>query len=884
MKPIIGFSLKTSIATRILFVVLGLYLLIASTVALGQILVNFKYQKANILQDLNDIEVAFEEGLAFSLWNMDKKALEASVKGMMKIPTIVGVTITNVEKETIVVSGVITDQSRSGRVGFHVSLLGLTDEEKTINKNELYKFELFEHHFPIIYNNKGRSSLQGQVIFFSSNSVIYRRMKVEFVMVAVSVGVTLIVFFFALLWTVNRYLRRPLGILTKATANISLDSLGEFSVDTRAFEHNEIKQLEETMTTMVSELHEAVSKQRKSEELYRSLFDDNPSMYFKISEDGIVLSVNQFGAEQLGYTIDELVGESVLNVFHPDDRVTVQKRLAKCLEHPRQVAYWEFRKIRKNGSVMWVKENVRVVEEKNGEKVVLVVCDDITERKETALALSKSEKKYRTLFQKTSDAIFIIDRKTGKFLDANEAALKLTGRNWPELSKLTTLEISPQGAANRLKKIEGIKTTQKLGQAVYIRSNGEKRTAMLIAIPLSNDTIIGIARDITEELILNERLRQSQKMEAIGTLAGGIAHDFNNILSGIFGYSQLVKMNIDDPEKTNKNIDQVIKGAQKATDLVKQILTFSRKSEHKMLPLKIFTEVKEAIKLLRSSIPTTIEIKENIASRATILADLTQIHQVVMNLCTNAYHAMREKGGVLSISLENTQISNTNSISDFDILPGTYLKLEVSDTGPGISPEALEKIYEPYFTTKQHGQGTGLGLAVVLGIVEEHNGYIKVHSEIGKGSTFHVYFPVLEDNIDSNLMGKEKNTKQGGTEKIMVVDDEIDILSSTKELLENHGYTIMVFSDGEQAFKEFKKNPQQIDLIITDMSMPKMTGEELSCKILKIRNDLPILLCTGYSENLTEEKALEIGIKKFIQKPVESDSLLALIREVLDKN
>ena len=402
-------------------------------------------------------------------------------------------------------------------------------------------------------------------------------------------------------------------------------------------------------------------------------------------------------------------------------------------------------------------------------------------------------------------------------------------------------------------------------------------------------SILGVTRDITklkkaeyEKEKLKTQLQQTQKMEAIGTLSGGIAHDFNNILSGIFGYSQLAKMHIDDQEKTTKNIDQVIKGAQKATDLVKQILTFSRKSEHKMQPLKIFIEVKEAVKLLRSSIPSTIEIKEKINSKATVLADLTQIHQVVMNLCTNAYHAMRKKGGVLSVSLEEIQVSNTDNFPDLNILPGAYLRLDISDTGSGISPETMDRIFEPYFTTKEIDEGTGLGLAVVIGIVEEHNGYIKVYSELGKGSTFHVYFPILENQIDSNSLQEEQNSIQGGTERIMVVDDEIAILTSTQELLEDYGYTVIAFSDSEQGIKEFKKKPHQYDLIITDMTMPKMTGEEFSAEILKTRTDMPIMLCTGYSENFTEDKALELGIRKYIQKPVESKNLLVLIREVLD--
>jgi len=308
-----------------------------------------------------------------------------------------------------------------------------------------------------------------------------------------------------------------------------------------------------------------------------------------------------------------------------------------------------------------------------------------------------------------------------------------------------------------------------------------------------------------------------------------------------------------------------------------------RKSKHEMHPLKIFIEVKEAVKLLRASIPSYIEIQENIVSKATVLADLTQIHQVVMNLCTNAYHAMIEKGGVLSVNLDEIKILDTNSVPDFDILPGNYLKLEISDTGSGMSPETVDKIFEPYFTTKELGEGTGLGLAVVLGIIKEHNGFIKVYSKPGKGSSFHIYFPILEDQINSNTLKEKKNIIQGGTEKIMIVDDETSIIKTMQRLLEKYGYTVITFSNGEDAFKEFKKDPQQFDLIITDMAMPKMTGKELSSKVLKARNDLPIILCTGYSEKFTQDDAFELGIREYVPKPVISEDLLALIRKVIDE-
>jgi len=881
MKPGKKFFKKSSIATRILLVVLTLCLLISFAVALGQIWMNFRYQKANILQDLGDIEIAFEEGLAVGLWDLDEKALKASVKGMLKIPTIVGIIIINAEKTPIVVGGIVTKQKRSGNVGLHVSLSGLSDDEKTIHGDEPYKFELFEHHFPIIYNDKDRNILLGHVTIFSNSSVIYRRMKVELVMVAVSVGLTLLVFFLSLLWTVNRYLRRPLGILTKATASISLDNLGEFSVDTGASGHDEIKQLAQTMTSMVGDLHDSVLKQKKSEELYRSLFEDNPSMYFKINEDGIVLSVNQFGAEQLGYTVDKLVGKSVLEVFYPDDRDAVQQCLANCLENPGQVAYWEFRKIRNDGSLMWVKENARVVVETDGTRVALIVCDDITDRKGAELALRKSEKKYRTLFEKTSDAIFIVDAKTGRYIDANESALKLTRRNRSELYQLTTLDVSPGGADKRLQKLDKTKTIQDLGQTVYVRPDGEQRITKLNAINFGEDTFIVIARDITEELKLNERLMQSQKMEAIGTLAGGIAHDFNNILSAIIGYSELSLSKLEPGTWIHENLSKVLKAGERASTLVKQILTFSRQSEREVLPVQIELVVKEVIKFIRATLPTTIEIRQNMKDNPTVMADLTQVHQIIMNLCTNAGHSMEDKGGTLEIGLESLELDSKFMESHPGLQPGKHVKLTVGDTGTGIPPEKLDLIFDPYFTTKEKGKGTGLGLATVHGIVKSHGGAITVESQVGKGTTFEVYLPLA---VDSSETKKDSETQLiSGKDQILLVDDEPDIIEVGKEILEKLGYTVTATDKADKALEIFANQPDRFDLVISDMTMPKMTGDKLAGELMKIRSDIPILLCTGFSEQMSEERAASLGIKGYLMKPVTLKSLSHGVRKVLDK-
>ncbi|MGD9686630.1 MAG: response regulator [Desulfobacter sp.] len=377
------------------------------------------------------------------------------------------------------------------------------------------------------------------------------------------------------------------------------------------------------------------------------------------------------------------------------------------------------------------------------------------------------------------------------------------------------------------------------------------------------------------------QLQQAQKMEAIGTLAGGIAHDFNNILSGIIGYAELAKMALGTNEKARKYIDQVMGGAWRAGKIISQILTFSRQTESEMRPLKLYLIVKEAVKFLRSSIPSTIHIIEKIDTKDIVVADATQIHQVIINLCTNAYHAMKGAGGTLSISLRNAELSGEDLEEGSPL--GEYITLQIKDTGCGIDEKIIDRIFEPYFTTKEVSHGTGLGLAVVSSIVKKHKGMIKVHSRIGKGTVVDVFFPVVNSPL-GQFTKPEYNIKAlEGTERILLVDDEQDLLDSTQQILSSMGYTVSGFTDSISAYKAFAKEPNAFDLVITDMSMPNMDGRLLSEKILSLKKDMPIILCTGFHDSFTEKDAAKMGIRRYLHKPVPIQTLTLAIREELSK-
>ena len=388
----------------------------------------------------------------------------------------------------------------------------------------------------------------------------------------------------------------------------------------------------------------------------------------------------------------------------------------------------------------------------------------------------------------------------------------------------------------------------------------------------------------TKALAASERqLQQVLKLQAIGTLAGGIAHDFNNILFPIVGFTELTMDDVPEDSQARQNLEEVLKAANRAKGLVQQILTFSRQNGQERQPLQVQSIVKEALKLLRASIPKSIEIVYEIDEECSpIMGDPTQVHQVIMNLCTNAYQAMQETGGRLEVHLEEVEISYEETMQKLGMKPGTHLKLTVTDTGIGMDGTVLDRIFEPYYTTKEPGKGTGLGLSVIHGIIKNHGGDISVKSKPHEGTTFQVYIPAVDD-VEMETKREPARIDTKGQERIMLVDDEEQIVCMEEQMLQRMGYNVTVQIDSVEALEVFSQHPENFDLVITDMTMPRMSGDELAHKMMEIRPDIPIILCTGYNETMDEEKALAMGIDRFVMKPVIKDELAANIRNVLDE-
>ncbi|MEJ2660692.1 MAG: ATP-binding protein [Desulfobacteraceae bacterium] len=400
--------------------------------------------------------------------------------------------------------------------------------------------------------------------------------------------------------------------------------------------------------------------------------------------------------------------------------------------------------------------------------------------------------------------------------------------------------------------------------------------------------LVGAMLDITdrkraeEENALRERqMRQAQKMEAIGTLAGGIAHDFNNILSAIVGYTEIALHDLPKGVPVAGYLKKVLKAGDRARGLVNQILAFSRATEQETRPVVVKHIVKEALKLLQATLPSTIRIRSNIRSDAAIKADPTQIHQVVMNLCTNAAHAMQDNGGQLLLSLTDALLDEPSQGPHAELAPGPYLVLEVRDTGTGIDPEIQDRIFDPFFTTKKPGEGTGMGLSVVHGIIKDCGGSIQVRSVPGQGTTFQAWLPAME--LEEKDPPPPETTLPLGHESILFVDDEPDLVDVGLQMLKMLGYRVTAINDSREALDRFKHSPHRFDMVITDMTMPGMTGDLLSQHLLAVRPDIPIIICTGYSEKVDAESIRSMGLAGLVYKPLIMKDLAKLIRRILDQ-
>ena len=625
----------------------------------------------------------------------------------------------------------------------------------------------------------------------------------------------------------------------------------------------------------------------------RILFEQSRDGIVVLDQNGKVYEANQRYAEMLGYSAEEI---SELHVWDWDDNWTQEDLLERMRLADAEGAVFETRHRRKDGTIYDVEISHNGVE-LAGQKLVFCVCRDISRRKAAEQALREREHYFRSLLVNLHEDILVIDR-SHKILDANKDFLCVVGQKREELLGRYCFNVlhgysepcSTRGVECQLETVLGSGDPRGClrehvgpdGRTVWVD--------MLYSLLKKEDGVpdctILTLRDVTHEVEIEKQFRHAQKIEAIGTLAGGIAHDFNNILGIILGYAELELLESAGRDESRDRVEEIRKAALRAKDLVQRILAFSRKHEQERGPLQLGILLKEVLKLLRAALPSTIEIRQRIDLATDggdlISADATQIHQVLMNLCTNAGHAMREKGGILDVSMSNVHFGPYDSALPPELLPGSYVRICVSDTGCGMDDKVMERIFEPYFTTKGVGEGTGLGLSVVHGIVRSHEGAVTVVSQPVAGSTFCVFFPVGAKEVEIQPAIGPVGIPMG-KESILFVDDEQELARLGKQALELFGYTVFSTANSVDALETFRAAPDKFDLVVTDQTMPQMTGMELAGELRQIRPNIPVILCTGYSELVTEQNMRAAGIQEVMMKPLVIREVGRIIRRVLDR-
>jgi PAS domain S-box-containing protein len=664
----------------------------------------------------------------------------------------------------------------------------------------------------------------------------------------------------------------------------------------------------------ISAVKQAEQALRASEEKLQSFFHDAPIMYFTLNSEGIVLSVNRSGAEQLGYTMSELVGRSMLDVFLVEDQEHVKGQMAACLANPGEVREWQLRKIRKDGAIIQVHERARVVPGNDGQPMMLVVCQDITERvqHEKALqevyqqleqrvmertsellganeALRQTTTHLQTLIEESPFAIIELD-EAGKVVSWNTAARRIFG--WTE-QEVVGREL-PYVPRNEKEEGQSLQLWESIMQGVPFRNvelrrqrkDGSPVEVSFWGVPRRNATgrvtgALGFCIDITQQKRLEEQFRQAQKMEAIGRLGGGVAHDFNNLLTVINGCGALLLDQVRREDPMHALLDEISKAGERAADLTRQLLAFSRQQVLKLQRVNLNESLKAIVSMLKRLMGEDIEVVVDLDPDLwPIQVDKGQIDQVVMNLAVNARDAMPD-GGKFTIATANFVLHPRMSVSNPLFAPGDYVKLTVRDTGCGMDQEVRSHLFEPFFTNKEEGKGTGLGLATVYGIVKQSHGAIFVDSEPGKGATFDLYFPRFIEQ-DTAVAASVSARPMRGEEQVLLVEDQKAVRDLVCIALEGYGYRVIKAANGEEAIRLAAAMSKPVDVVVTDVVMPRLTGPVVAERLREQWPGLKVLFMSGYTERV-KPVFLNLPGTLFIQKPFLPTELAAQLRRLLDE-
>jgi len=643
----------------------------------------------------------------------------------------------------------------------------------------------------------------------------------------------------------------------------------------------------------VTERVEAEEETHRLNQFQNSIIENANVWVSVFDQDGNTLLWNQAAETISGYSRDEVLGcDKPWEWLYPDTayRRRIRDRAVKIIEEGDTVEAYETRIRRKDGGyrvVSWYSRNL--LDEQGRPAGLIALGRDVTQARKMEKILRDEKERFKILVEESPMGVALI-AANGRYRYLNPKFTEIFGYSLRDIPDGTHWfrKAFPNRRYRRrliaawLQDLQASESGEPRPRIFTVRcKDGSEKVIQFRPAGMESGEQVVLYEDITEQKKLEAQFRRAQKMEAIGTLAGGIAHDFNNILASVIGYAELAELDVPMDSSAKQNIREVLSAANRARDLVKQILSVSRQREAERKPVKISLIIKEVMKLLRASLPATIDIRQDIPTETNYVeADPTQVHQVLMNLCTNAAHAMEERGGVLEVGLRAVDLGKRSAIPHPDLRAGPHLLLTVKDTGCGMPPEVKERIFEPYFTTKKKGTGTGLGLSTTYAILQAHDGAVTVQSVPGEGSVFNVYLPII-DAVSPEEEGSGREL-QRGTERILFVDDEQPIVDFGRQILEHLGYEVTALSSSLEALALFRSEPERFDLIITDMTMPHMRGDQLAKEVLGLSPQIPVILCTGYSEHMSEKTARAAGIKAFAMKPIDLNELAGTIRAVLD--
>jgi len=625
---------------------------------------------------------------------------------------------------------------------------------------------------------------------------------------------------------------------------------------------------------------------KEKRQVLLGVLNDLEDGYYEVDLNGNLIFFNEALCILMGYLKEEMLGLNNRQYMSEKSAKTVLESFNHVYTTEEPVKGLEFEIVQKQGEKRWVEGSISLIFDKNNKPSGFKgIVRDISRRKLMESALRRSEKEYRLLVENAAEGILILQDDIVEY--ANPHIIELTGYSEKELTNHRFIEfVRPEDQKRLLNGYSAVLKGEELEDLLTFSIDGKNGELLLFQAKgvlvtwREKPAALTFLRDITSQNRLEARLKNAQKMEAIGTLAGGIAHDFNNILGSIMLNSELALDDAEEGGEISYSLEQILKASHRAKDLVEQILTFSRNSEVDKQPLNISSIIKETAKMMRAMFPSTILIHVEASDESGwVNANPTQIQQLLLNLSTNSAHAMSDHGGVLKIDLRSVALS-AHDTDKLNLKPGSYTKLTVTDTGHGIDADLHQRIFDPFFTTKSTGEGTGLGLSVVHGIVENHEGAMNMNSTPGKGTEFTIFIPTIEKNEVPEDM-EIKPLTSSGDKQILFVDDEEALRDAGSRMLENMGYSVTAVSSGIEALDVVKKEPGEIDLIITDMTMPGMTGVELATKLLQIHPGIPIILCTGYHEIITPKKAKELGIREYLSKPYSQSEMAKIIRDIL---